>query len=129
MVQLTILSGRSTGAVHVIRQFPCLVGRAQENQLCLDDPGVWDRHLTLSFQKNAGIFLQTIGQALATVNGLPQTSVRLRNGDLLACGSAKLQFWLAPVPLRGLHFREICVWFMVAAVLAAQIFLIYWLGN
>jgi len=40
----------------------------------------------------------------------------LCNGDIISFGSAKIQFWLAPVKLRGLHLREAYVWLLLAAV-------------
>jgi len=129
MVQLSILSGKSAGDNHIIRRFPYLIGRAPENNLCLDESGVWDRHLTLNFQREEGFTMETLAEALATVNGQLQKSARLRNGDVISVGSAKLQFWLAPVPLRDLHLRELLVWFTVAAILAGQVVLIYWIGS
>jgi len=127
MVQLSILSGKMAGNVQVIRHFPFLIGRSAENDLSLEDPGVWDRHLTLEFQKKQGFILETAPDALATVNGQPQTAARLRNGDIITLGSAKIQFWLAPVPLRGLGLREMLVWVLLVAVTATQIAIIYWL--
>jgi len=127
MVQLSILSGKMAGDVQVIRRFPFLIGRSVENDLSLDEPGIWDKHLTLGFQKGQGFILETAPEALAAVNGQPQKSTRLRNGDIISFGSAKIQFWLAPVPLRGLRTREMLVWALLVSVTAAQIALIYWL--
>jgi pSer/pThr/pTyr-binding forkhead associated (FHA) protein len=129
MVQLRILSGKMAGDIQVIRRFPFFIGRSVENNLCLDEPGIWDRHLTLGFQKKQGFTLETAPEAMATVNGQPQKSARLRNGDIISFGSAKIQFWLAPAPLRGLRLRETIVWVLLAAVTATQIALIYWLAR
>ena len=90
----------------------------------LDDPGVWDSHLTLGFQKMEGFTLATAPDAFAAVNEQTQASARLRNGDIISFGSAKIQFWLAPARMRGLRAREIFVWLLLAAVTAAQIALI-----
>ena len=73
--------------------------------------------------------METVAEALATVNDQPQKSTRLRNGDIISIGSAKIQFWLAPARLRGLGLREVLVWLLVAAVIASQLALIYWLGS
>lgn len=127
MVQLSVLSGKTAGDIKVIRRFPFLIGRSTGNDLTLDDPGIWDRHLTLGFQKKQGFILEAAPDALATVNGQPQTSTRLRNGDIITLGSAKIQFWLAPAPLRGLRLREMLVWALLLIVTVAQIALIYWL--
>ena len=47
MVQLNILSGKAAGSQPVVRRFPFRIGRAPENELKLDDDGVWDQHLAL----------------------------------------------------------------------------------
>jgi pSer/pThr/pTyr-binding forkhead associated (FHA) protein len=129
MVQISILSGKSAGDNHIIRRFPYSIGRAPENNLSLDEAGIWDRHLTLVFQRKEGFTMETMAEALTTVNGQPQKKARLRNGDVISLGSAKLQFWLAPVPLRGLQLREMLVWSTVAAVLVGEMVLIYVVGS
>ncbi len=108
----------------VVRHFPFSIGRAAENDFSLPSEGVWEQHLILDFQKHEGFVLQTVGEAFVAVNETPQNSVRLRNGDIISFGSAKIQFWLAPVTQRGLVIRELCVWLLLAAVTTAQIFLI-----
>lgn len=108
----------------VVRHFPFRIGRAAENDLCLDDPGIWAQHLILQFQKNEGYFLQTVDEAFVTINEQPQTSARLRNGDLVAFGSAKMQFWLAAAEQKKLQLREAFVWLLLAAVTGLQLFLL-----
>jgi hypothetical protein len=125
MVQLRILSGKKAGDTQVVRRFPFYVGRAAENDLCLDAAGIWDRHFLLEFKKKEGFMLQTCADAFAAVNDQPQTSVRLRNGDIISFGAEKIQFWLAAPRQRGLRFREFFVWALITAVTAAQIALIY----
>lgn len=127
MVQLSILSGKMAGDVKVVRHFPFCIGRSAENDLSLDEPGIWDKHLTFDFQKKEGFTLVTAPDALATVNSQPQKSTRLRNGDIISFGSTKIQFWLAPARLRGLRAREAFVWSLFVAVAAGQAALIYWL--
>jgi pSer/pThr/pTyr-binding forkhead associated (FHA) protein len=125
MVQLRILSGKMAGGVQVVRHFPFRIGRSSENDLRLDEPGVWDNHLTLGFQKQEGFTLATVPDAFAAVNEQPQAFTRLHNGDVISFGSAKLQFWLAPARLHGLRVREMSVWVLLAAITVAQAFLIY----
>ena len=125
MVQLKILSGKMAGEIQVVRHFPFHVGRAAENDLCLDEAGVWDKHLTLEFQKGEGFALETTAETSVTINEHPQKSARLHNGDIISFGSAKIQFWLAPARLRGLRTREISVWSLLAVVTAVQLVLIY----
>ena len=91
----------------------------------LEAPGVWDHHLTLEFQKSEGFILRTAPEAFAAINEEQKQSARLRNGDLISFGSAKIQFWLAAPRQRGLHLRELFVWLLLLAVTAFQFVLIY----
>ena len=125
MVQLDILSGKSAGSQTAVRRFPFRIGRAAGNDLQLTDDGIWDQHLTLAWEKKEGFVLALAPNALATVNHQPVQNTLLRNGDLIALGSVKLQFWLAATRQRGLRLRELFVWTLIAAVTAAQIALIY----
>lgn len=125
MVQLRILSGKMAGDVHLVRRFPFHIGRAAGNELTLDGEGIWDNHLVLEVEKNEGFTLKTVSNAFVAVNEHPFASTRLRNGDIISFGSAKIQFWLAAPCQRGLHFRELSVWLLLAAVTGFQFFLIY----
>ncbi|HTI98854.1 MAG TPA: hypothetical protein VL527_08195, partial [Dongiaceae bacterium] len=65
--------------------------------------------------------------ALATVNGWPVQSVLLRNGDTIALGSVKLQFWLSPTRQSGLRIWGMWVWIALFGILVAEIGLLAWL--
>ena len=125
MIQLRILSGKMAGDIQVVRRFPFRIGRAADNDLVLDDAGVWDAHLSLDFNKSDGFILKTEEQAFAAINDQPQKEARLRNGDIISFGSAKIQFWLAPPRQSNLRIRELAVWFLIVAVTVFQFFLIY----
>jgi Inner membrane component of T3SS, cytoplasmic domain len=127
MIQLNILSGKKAGSQTVVRLFPFHIGRAEANNLQLEDDGVWDQHLSLEFQRHQGFVVRTTANALAAVNGQPVQTVLLCNGDVIILGSARLQFWLGTVYQRGLRAREFSVWVLIAAVCIAQLALIYWL--
>lgn len=127
MIQLNILSGKKAGGQTVVRHFPFRIGRASDNDLQLDDDGVWNLHLALEFQKNENFNLTTASGALVTVNGGPVQTTVLRNGDIITLGSAKLQFWLAAARQRGLRFREGFVWALLVFITLGQFALIYWL--
>ncbi|HEY1718531.1 MAG TPA: FHA domain-containing protein [Verrucomicrobiae bacterium] len=127
MIQLKILSGKKAGGQTVVRHFPFRIGRAPGNDLQLDDDGVWNQHLALEFQKKENFNLATAPGALVTVNGGPVQNAILRNGDIIALGSAKLQFWLAVARQRGLRFREGFVWALLVFITLGQFALIYWL--
>jgi len=125
MVQLRILSGPKAGGFQAVRRFPFHVGRAADNDLCLDAAGIWDYHFVLDLRQNEGFTLQTFDQAFATVNDQTQTSTPLRNGDVISFGAAKIQFWLAAPGQRGLRFREWFVWMLLLLVTLGQFALIY----
>jgi len=127
MLQLDILAGKKAGMRTAARRFPFHIGRAPGNELQLDDDGIWDRHLTVEFDRRNGFSLATAPNALAAVNGERVETAPLRSGDIITVGSAKLQFWLAAVPQRSAWGREALVWFLLAAVTTAQLALIYWL--
>lgn len=126
MIQLRILCGKKAGDTQVVRRFPFHIGRAAKSDLILDEAGVWDSHLILEFQKPEGFVLHTAADAFAAINDEHQTtSARLRNGDIISFGSAKIQFWLAAPRQHGLRQREFFVWFILAIVTAFQFVLIY----
>jgi pSer/pThr/pTyr-binding forkhead associated (FHA) protein len=127
MIHLNILSGKKAGAQTVARHFPFRIGRASQNDLQLNDDGIWDQHLVLEFQKQEGFKLTTSANALATVNGEPIQNKILRNGDTITLGSARLQFWLAAAQQRGLRSSESFVWALLFFVTLGQFTLIYWL--
>jgi pSer/pThr/pTyr-binding forkhead associated (FHA) protein len=124
MIQLRVLSGKMAGENIFVRRFPFRVGRAAGNELVLDDDGVWDNHLTVGFEKSEGFTLKTAGDAFAAVNAEQKNSARLRNGDVISFGSAKIQFWLAAPEMRSLRPGELSVWLLLAGVTAFQIFLV-----
>lgn len=125
--QLKILSGTRAGATFLARQFPCAIGRAAAAQLRLEDPGVWDQHVQLDLAPDAGFVLRLQGGALATCNTEPFQTVALRNGDVIALGAVKLQFWLGEVEQSNPAGRELAVWLALAALTAGQIALAWWL--
>lgn len=124
MIYLQLLSGKKAGSRAVASHFPFHIGRAPQNDLPLEDDGVWDQHLTLEFRKKEGFHLTTTSHAIAAVNGKPVEATILRNGDVITIGSAKIQFWLAPAPQYGLRLRENFVWALLLFVTAVQVFLL-----
>jgi pSer/pThr/pTyr-binding forkhead associated (FHA) protein len=125
MIDLHVLSGKKAGSRVVVSHFPFNVGRLSQNDLALEDDGVWDWHLTFEFHQKDGFYAVTTANAIATVNGKQVEKWRLHNGDIITLGSAKLQFWLAPAPQRGLSLRENVVWALLILVTMAQFILIF----
>lgn len=128
MIQLNVLSGKKAGSQSVVRHFPFRVGRAAQNELQIEDDGVWDLHLTLELHRdNKRVTLAVAPNAFAAINNHAVQSAPLRNGDVISFGSAKIQFWLASVKQRGLRLRELFVWTLLISVTLGQFILIYWL--
>jgi hypothetical protein len=125
MVQLDILSGKMAGKHWVARRFPVHIGRAQVSELCLDESGVWDCHATLDLDPVQGFLLSAQSDGLVTVNNESVRFARLRNGDSIILGSARLRFRLEDPRQRNLWIRELLLWLIVATVAAAQILLVY----
>ncbi|HOX56976.1 MAG TPA: FHA domain-containing protein [Candidatus Paceibacterota bacterium] len=127
MVQLKVLSGKKAGTAWVARRFPVSIGRSAAADLQLEEPGVWDQHLQLSFDPAEGITLSAQPNALAAVNGQPVRHAVLRNGDTIDIGSLKFQFWLGEARQVGLRFREALTWIAIVVISLGQVGLIYWL--
>jgi len=125
MVQLKVLSGKQAGAVVATNRFPFIVGRNHTANLRLEEDGVWDRHLELNLRMPEGFLLTVQPDARATVNEQPVQQAILRNGDLIAMGPVKIQFWLSETRQSGLRLREWLTWAALAALCAGQIALIY----
>ncbi|HEX7654304.1 MAG TPA: FHA domain-containing protein [Verrucomicrobiae bacterium] len=124
MIQLNILSGSMAGETIFVRHFPFHIGRSEANHLQLVDEGIWDDHLTITWQVPEGLHLAAQGDAFVAVNENQQREVTLRNGDIISLGSAKVQFWLAPARLRGLRVRELSFWLFLAGITLAQIWML-----
>lgn len=127
--RLDILNGRLAGQTRMVEQLPFGIGRHAEAGLRLEEPGVWDRHVELEWRFPEGFIVRRRADAPATVNGQPFTEQRLRNGDMLELGGAKLQFWLGDVAQKRLAFREVLVWAALAALVGAQVWLIVRLAH
>jgi len=125
MIEISVLSGRVAGKTVAARRFPFSIGRHKAADLCLEESGVWDRHLELDLQPREGITLTVAPEARATVNGQSVQTTRLRNGDLIEIGAVRLRFGLTATRQRDLRFREGLTWLAWAALCAAQIGLLY----
>jgi predicted component of type VI protein secretion system len=127
VIQFTILTGRKAGVSWAARRFPVRIGRSASADLQLDEEGVWDEHVEVHFRPRDGFYLETLAEALASVNGQPAQEARLRNGDEVSLGAIKLQFWLGQTEQASLRLREAFTWAAIAALCLGQVALIYWL--
>src|SRR5690242_18959672 len=106
MVQLKILSGKKAGSSWDARRFPVRIGRSTGSDLQLEEPGVWDEHLKIGLRPSEGFILETLTNAVATLNGQPVQHSLVRNGDTIELGSVQLQLWLSEPQQRSQSVRE-----------------------
>jgi predicted component of type VI protein secretion system len=125
MVRFKIVSGKMAGTEKVARHFPFQIGRAASADLRLEDDGVWDRHLELTFVSAEGFVLTAHPDAIAAIDGQRFQRAVLRNGDAIEIGALKIRFWLSDTRQAGLRFWESLTWIACALVLAAELALIY----
>jgi pSer/pThr/pTyr-binding forkhead associated (FHA) protein len=128
MVQLELTSGKNTQLIPV-DTFPCNIGRAGKNTVCITSRGVWDEHASITFDSETGFSIVTQGRGTLIVNGEPADQARLKNGDHLELGSARLRFWLAPVSAPDSSNTDLLFWSLIAAVFATMIGLMLWLPH
>jgi hypothetical protein len=129
MLQIRVLSGTKAGTICVARRFPFGIGRASSMDLCLEDDGVWDRHLVLDLTSESRITVTVQSEATATANGDCFHQVGMRNGDILAIGSVQLQLWLSETRPISFRHREWLMWIFLAALSLGQLALVYWLRR
>lgn len=127
MIQLQILSGKTAGLLWEARRFPVKVGRSRENDLSLEDEGVWDEHFQITADPESGFTLAAHPGAIVAVNQTPAQTIRLRNGDLITAGAVKLAFRLSETRQASLRLREWLVWITITGVSLGQFVLIGWL--
>lgn len=128
MIRLRILAGQKAGADLLVRNFPYTIGRARTDSLRLEDAGVWDKHLTVSYDPDEGFLLQHNPRALAMLNKEAFEKARLKAGDTIEFGAARMQFWLSELEPRNLKHRERLTWAALIALALAQVALLIWLN-
>jgi predicted component of type VI protein secretion system len=124
MVQLRIQSGNRTGDTFQSARFPIRVGRSQDSDLTMDEPGVWPRHFQIDWTSE-GLILEVEPEALLNINDAPTRRSVLRNGDILTLGAVKIRFNLSPVRPASLAVREGLTWMGLGALCLGQVALIY----
>ena len=127
MLQFQIISGKQAGFLWDARRFPVRIGRAAGSDLQIEEDGVWDEHLRVELKAGEGFVITAHPGALLSVNQSPVETVRLRNGDIITAGSARIAFRLSQTKQRGLKLREAFIWLTIAGITAAQLVLIGWL--
>lgn len=125
MVLLRILTGEAAGREVTARRFPFTAGRSNRVDLQLSLPGVWDEHFQLERDPQHGLRLSAVDHATTRLNGHPITAAPLRNGDIIEAGGARVQFWLSATEQGSLNWRERMTWTGLAALLIAQLLLVW----
>jgi predicted component of type VI protein secretion system len=126
MVELRIIGGGQTGICFAATHFPCVLGRAADADIRLQDAGVWDRHCRIELDPAAGFQATAIGEAAIAVNGVASPQARhLANGDEIQLGAVRIQFALAQLHQRGLRGREVSTWIGLGLMALVQVLLIY----
>ncbi len=120
MVRLRVLSGRETGREILANRLPFTVGRSVKADHRVEAPGVWEEHFRVDRSKGL-LWIHTLAKAITRVNGSAVTEAALRPGDVIEAGGLRLEFWLGPVELSGLRWRERLTWIGLAALIAAQL--------
>jgi len=105
-------------------RFPFTLGRAAGSALSLNDPGVWETHAQIEFDRAEGFSIRNLPPAITRVNEAPVGRVRLKNGDVIELGAARLRFWLSAPRAKSWRLREAATWLAMIALLAVQIALI-----
>lgn len=125
MIRLTVLEGRHAELSVASGDLPLTIGRAPGSGLCLDDPGVWGTHATIHLEAGDGFVVEGHPEAGVGVNGVATSRQRLRNGDVLTVGGARVRFMLSETVQRGFRTREWLTWLAVLGLCAGQVLLIH----
>lgn len=124
MVRLRLLSGGAAGREILARRLPFTVGRSIRADHRLEAPGVWEEHFRVERAPGGLLRVRTLADAITRVNGSAVEEVMVRPGDVIEAGQARLEFWLGPVELAGLRWRERLTWIGLAILVAAQLLLL-----
>jgi len=124
MVRLDVLTGSKAGMKVSCARLPVRVGRAAENDLTVEDAGVFPSHFTIHRQKD-DLILQVGVDAMVTVNGEVVKEAGLRNGDVIGLGATKLQFGFTPVRQASLAGRELATWVALGVLIFGEVAIAY----
>lgn len=104
---------------------PVSVGR-HSGECLIDQTGVWDRHLVLARDAEGWIVATPRAEA-AVFRGSERLgpATRLRSGDGLDLGSARLQFRISPPRQRTLWMLETLTWSGLVMLGVAQMMLLW----
>ena len=129
LAQLMVSNKPDASLQITLPDLPVRIGHAADCQLRLTAKGVWKYHVELDLDRDDGFFLRPISKASTLVNDEPlKEEFKLANGDVIILGQTKVQFLIGPVRQQLSGTRETLCWMVLAAFMAAQVWLIRWLG-
>ena len=129
LAQLAVLNKHGASLQITRSDLPVRIGRAADCQLRSTAKGVWKYHVELDLDSDDDFILRPISEASTLVNDEPLKEIlKLANSDIIILGQMRVQFWIGPVRQRLLGAREKLCWVLLAAFVAAQVWLIRGLG-
>ena len=129
MIELRWLNQRGTGRIFRLESAPILLGRRLGLDVVVAEPGVWDVHGKIEQDSDGWFTVAPQGAATLSVNDQPVLQHRLRQGDVLTLGSAKLQFSVGAAPQKSLRFHEGSAWFQIVAVILVGAVMLVLVGG
>ena len=129
LAKLTVLDKQGTSLPIMRIDLPIRIGRAADCQMRLEEKGIWDHHVELDLDRDDCFLLRPTSEASTLVNDEPLKKGQIMaNGDVIVLGQTKVEFQIGPVRQQFLGTRETLCWIVLAAFVAAQVWLIRWLG-
>ncbi|MGA1237398.1 MAG: FHA domain-containing protein [Limisphaerales bacterium] len=110
-----------------LRSFPVTLGRALSCDLRLEEPGVADHHARIRSVAQDGLWLSSCEVGEVAVNGALIEDVRLKEGDWIQVGEAKLEFSFLPTVQHTFRLREWSIWAAIGALTLAQVLAVHFL--
>lgn len=129
MLQLRVTVPPGGPAVAELHRFPAHVGRDTDCDARVEGAGVWGHHLRIDLDPKVGFSVGVCQGAVARLNGEPLTRARLRPGDQLDLGAARIEVGLSPARRRSFALGEATFWFGFVVVVAVELWVAMLLGN
>lgn len=89
---------------------------------------MWESHASIELTADGFFRLIALSEGLVCVEGLSVTEARVKNGDIIDIGAAKMVFHLARAQQRGLAIREGFLWLILLTLPIGELLLMFWLG-
>ena len=87
MLQIHVLSGTQAGQRYRIGQFPSIIGRSSSAGIRMEEPGIWEKHLSIDLDGSGAFIVKIFPGALTSLNGRSIETAFLRNGDVIEIGA------------------------------------------